>query len=321
MTIRLGGDYLYLTHQLKLMGTQIDIAVDATEPQKHLAHVVELLHHYKQRFSANDWDSELMVINDKAGIKEVVVNSELYDLIALGKYHSLAQPSNLNIAIGPLVQTWRIGFSDARLPAQDTIAAKMSLTNPRDILLNPSKHSVYLRHKGMKIDLGALAKGYIADQVIAYLARQAATAAFINLGGNVLVYGDNPKRADGFWFIGIQDPDKPRGQIVGRIKLKNQSVVTSGIYERRLVVKGRSYHHLFDRVTGYPIQTPMASLTVVAAASIDCEIWTTRLFGLPINQALELLNQTPGIEGLIITKDRKLLLSDGLGSCFYAVYQ
>ena len=307
---------MQLSHSIQMMGTTIDILIDSDTPKEHISEVCRLLTLYKNRFSANDADSELMVINDNSSIAPVTVHPDLFDLIAIGKKHSLATPSNLNIAIGPLVQSWRIGFDDARVPSPQKIQKALALSKPENIILNATKQSVFLSQKGMKIDLGALAKGYIADKIMDYLKSEKVTSAMINLGGNVLVYGDNPRNDKGIWRIGIQNPQKPRGKHIGILTLKNQSVVTSGIYERRLKVGNKEYHHIFDQKTGYPIDTEMASLTILSDLSVDCEIWTTRLFGLPVMQALATIQATPRIEGILITKDNRLALTNGLRSNF-----
>lgn len=311
---------MQLSHSIKMMGTTIDIIIDSDKADEHIKTVCQQLEDYKNRFSANDMDSELMEINNQAGIAPVKVDQELFYLIALGKKHSLSTPSNLNIAIGPLVQTWRIGFADANVPEDKQIQEVLAVTDPNLIELDEGKSSVFLTKRGMKLDLGSIAKGYIADKIIDYLKKEAVASALINLGGNVLVYGDNPKREDGSWYIGIQNPQKKRGENVGIVKVQNQSVVTSGIYERHLTFQGKDYHHIFDRYTGYPIDTEMASLTIVADQSVDCEIWTTRLFGLPIIDAYMTINETPGIEGIIITQDNRMLVSDGLQKDFQLLY-
>lgn len=302
------------------MGTTIDIQINSKNAQKQIQEVIEVLELYKNRFSANDFNSELMAINNNAGIKPIQVHPDLFELITIGKEHSLARPSNLNIAIGPLVQTWRIGFSDAKLPSPSEISEAMILSNPTHILLDSKNQSVFLNQIGMKIDLGALAKGYIADKIMTYLKNEMIDSAIINLGGNVLVHGDNPNRSEGYWVIGIQHPKKKRRQNIGAVKIKNQSVVTSGTYERRLIIDDKEYHHIFDRQTGYPIQTEMASISIVSKQSVDCEIWTTRLFGLSIKEALDILNAVSYIEGIIITKDDRIYLSDGLKHHFQLFY-
>lgn len=311
---------MQLSHSVKMMGTIIDIIVDSGTPHQHIKEVCHLLTIYKNRFSANDNDSELMIINHNAGIAPVTVHPDLFELIELGKTHSLLQPSNLDIAIGPLVQSWRIGFEDAKVPDKENIQKAIAVANPEHIILNVAEKSVFLNRKGMKIDLGALAKGYIADKIMDYLKTENVSSAMINLGGNVLVYGDNPKRENGIWHIGIQHPQKQRGNNLGILTLKDKSVVTSGIYERHLQVSDKDYHHIFDRHTGYPIETDMASLTIVSDLSVNCEIWTTRLFGLPIKQAFETIQSTPNIEGIIITKDNRFAVTSGLKQDFQLLY-
>ena len=307
---------MYANRRLKMMGTVIDIAIYSHQAERQIDEVIEQLTVLKNRFSANDDDSELMAINHSAGISSISVQPDLYHLIAIGKEHSLEKPSNLNIALGPVVQTWRIGFSDAKVPSEDEITQALALTDPRGIILDEKEHSVFLAKKGMKIDLGALAKGYIADTIMATLAKQDVSSAMINLGGNVLVYGANPKRPSGEWFIGIQAPSHKRGVHLGVLPIISGSVVTSGIYERHLSVNGKDYHHIFDKKTGYPIESPLPSLTIVSALSLDCEIWTTRLFGLALDEVLLTIEQTPHIEGILVTKEGRVILSSGLEKRF-----
>ncbi len=309
------------TDQIKMMGTIIDLYIDSPKAKQQAATIRELLTLYNHRFSANDDSSELMAINHMAGIQSVRVHSDLFDLISIGKEHSLACPSNLNIALGPLVQSWRIGFSDAKLPAEATIDRKLRLTNPNHIILNQSLGSIFLKEKGMSIDLGALAKGYIADKLMAFLIKDGITAALINLGGNVLVHGTNKQRHNGLFYVGIQQPNQKRGQHIGVIKVNNNSVVTSGISERQLRIEDKTYHHLLDPHTGYPIKTNMASLTIVSPSSLDGELWSTRLFGLEHSFVLNQLNRLPEVEGIIITKDGQVTISDGLQEAFRLHYK
>lgn len=203
-----GGNHLQERHSLDMMGTRIDLMIEAENAKELMKEACYLLEVYKNRFSANDEDSELVRVNQMAGISPVKVHPELFELISVGKFHSLQHPSNLNIAIGPLVQSWRIGFDDARVPDDMTIQATVALTNPQNILLDEAQQSIFLTEKGMKIDLGALAKGYIADKIMTYLKNKQIISAMINLGGNVLVYGVNPKRESGEWLVGIQHPQK-----------------------------------------------------------------------------------------------------------------
>ena len=299
------------SHSLRLMGASIHLTIFHEDAQNLLLQSEQLLHLYKNRFSANDADSELMEINLQAGKKAVQVHPELFELIELGKKHSIAANSHLNIAIGPLVQTWRIGFSDAKLPSEEEIQRLLKITDPEEIFLNDSNREVYLSKEGMRIDLGALAKGYIADKLKEFLVEQGVRSGIIDLGGNILTIGENPTFHRP-WRIGIQKPVLKRGEHVAVIEVSDASVVTSGIYERQLVVDGKTYHHIFDRTTGYPMETELASITIVAEKSVDCEIWTTRLFGQNPYDIIEEIEQQPGLEAFVITKNQKMMYTSGI---------
>lgn len=299
------------SHSLRLMGASIHLTIFHEDAQNLLLQSEQLLHLYKNRFSANDADSELMEINLQAGKKAVQVHPNLFELIELGKKHSIAANSHLNIAIGPLVQTWRIGFSDAKLPSEEEIQRLLKITDPEEIVLNDSNREVYLSKEGMRIDLGALAKGYIADKLKEFLVEQGVQSGIIDLGGNILTIGENPTFHRP-WRIGIQNPALDRGEHVAVVEVSDASVVTSGIYERQLVVDGKTYHHIFDRTTGYPMETELASITIVAEKSVDCEIWTTRLFGQNPYDIIEEIEQQPGLEAFVITKNQKMMYTSGI---------
>ena len=226
--------------RVHLMGTVIDVSIYHKQPEPLLDQVESLLNLYNKRFSANDDSSELMKINKAAGLHPVKIHPELFELISLGKWHSCQPGSHLNIAIGPLIQTWRIGFSDARLPFPEEITLLLDIINPNAIVLSEENQSVFLQEKGMKIDLGALAKGYIADRIADFLKAEKVTSALINLGGNVLTFGPALHNPDQKWRIGIQNPKETRNTNLLVLAIRDQSVVTSGIYERTFEIDGKS---------------------------------------------------------------------------------
>lgn len=302
------------SQSVRLMGTIIDLFIEHVSPDRIIDDVIQQLREYEYRFSANDSKSELMTINKNAGIQPIKVHPQLFELIKIGTYHSCEPNSNLNIAIGPLVQSWRIGFDDAKVPSADEIDVLLQLTNPKNIILNEEHQSVYLKERGMSIDLGALAKGYIADLIITYLKKVGVTTALINLGGNVVALGPSQESEKKYWNIGIQNPMQPRKHHVAMLKVKNESVVTSGVYERTLENKGKKYHHILDPLTGYPTTTDVASLTIRSDQSLDGEIWTTRLYGKSSEEIIHTLNQLEGIEGFVITKEENVLYSNHMFS-------
>ena len=298
------------TITISLLPPSNDAQAERTAEQL-LDDVFELLNIYNQRFSANDANSELMQVNHAAGKHPVSIDPELFELIQIGKEQSLLPASHLNIAIGPLVQTWRIGFADARIPNNAEVAHALSLTDPQLIKLDPLNCTVFLAKEGMKLDLGCLAKGYVADKIAEYLKTRHVTSALINLGGNIKTIGTNVL-AGKPWRIGIQDPQQLRGTNLAVLPICNQSVVTSGTYERKLQVNEQTYHHILDRDTGYPVDTQLASITIISDNSLDGEIWTTRLYGEKPNQLLARVEQEKDIEALIVTDDNRVFYSSGI---------
>ena len=297
----------------RLMGTTITVSICDPQADELLAHCFELLRSYEHRFSVNDVSSELMEVNHQAGVAPVQVHPDLFELIALGTLHSQAKNSHLNIAIGPLVQTWRIGFSDARRPAPEEIDKALLKIDPQQIQLDQENYTVFLKRPGMKIDLGALAKGYSADLIATYLRGKGIKDALIDLGGNILTVGQHPVKQQP-WRIGIQNPVEKRGNHLLVLSVKDKSVVTSGIYERHLEVDGQSFHHIFDSASGYPVETDLASITIISDRSVDGEIWTTRLFGDSPTSILNTVESLPGIETLLVSQSGKIAYTSGLQS-------
>lgn len=295
-----------------LMGTVIKLWIQHDQDKELLPEAEDRLIDYEKRFSANDDASELMVVNHQAGVAPVKVDEDLFELIQLGKKHSLPKGSFLNIAIGPLIQAWRIGFEDARRPTESTIQFLLQRINPKNIYMNEENKTVFLMEKGMSLDLGSIAKGYFADKLLDYFKENHVYSALIDLGGNVLTYGDAPTHQDDFWRIGIQSPFSKRGDLMAAIKVKDKSVVTSGIYERTNQINGKTFHHIFDQETGYPLETDLASVTIVSDHSVDGEIWTTRLFGKQPDEIISFLNQTEELDGLVITKEGYIQYSNTL---------
>lgn len=299
------------TKIIYLMGTKISLYLKAENAEKLAKKAEDMLIYYEKAFSANSDSSQLAMLKKLASLAPQKVDEELYNLIKIGKEHSLGENSYLNIAIGPLIKLWKIGFKEANVPEKEAILKVLELLNPENIQLDDEKKTVYFLKKGIEIDLGAIAKGYFADKVMELFKDNGAISAMVNMGGNVLVFGQSPSNSND-WNIGIQNPFLPRGNSVAIVKIKNQSVVTSGIYERVFEKDGRKYHHIFDSKTGYPIESNIASLTIIADKSLDCDIYTTKLFGLDATSIIHKVNKISGMGAIVITVDGKLAYTDNL---------
>lgn len=235
-----------------------------------------LIDHYEDLLTVNRDVSEVMDVNHAAGKEAVQVSSGTYSLIKLAVEES-RQNFGFNALIGPVVKLWHIGFKGAHVPTDAQIKEKMKLINPNNVELNDHDQTVFLTKAGMELDLGGIAKGWIADR-IRDLWEAYGAGGIINLGGNILLVGDSPKRANGQWTIGIQDPRQPRGDNIASVMVPKCSAVTSGTYERYLVVDGKKYHHLIDPRTGYPVKTDLAGVTTFTKDSVEAEIECKRLF-------------------------------------------
>ena len=268
--------------------------------------VFRLIKQQENIFTVNRHDSDVMAINHAAGSHAVVVSAPVFDLIRCAKAVSQLPESSFNFTIGPLVKRWKIGFSGHSVPDASDLQALLALTDPDDVILDEHSRSVFLQKAGMEIDLGAIAKGYIADVVRDYLHQEKVTDALINLGGNVQTLGAG---AEGAWAIGLKKPFSTPDALIGVINVKGKSVVTSGIYERYFESEGQRYHHILDPKTGYPLDNELLSVTVISDDSIDGDIYTTLLYGMGVEKSLACLKNIPQIEAIFVTKDQQVIFS------------
>lgn len=259
------------------LGTSITLQIFGTQERTLLKKSFDLIDHYEDLFTVNRDKSEVMDINHAAGDHAVQVSSAVYGLVKLAVEQS-RENFGFNALIGPVVKIWHIGFKGAHVPKDSEIKDKMLLTDPFKVVLNDQNQSVFLQMKGMELDLGGIAKGWIADRIRDLWEAYGVEAGIINLGGNILLVGDSPKRASGQWSIGVQDPKEPRGDNITSVMVPKCSAVTSGTYERYLIVNGKKYHHLIDPRTGYPVKTDLAGVTTFTKDSVEAESECKRLF-------------------------------------------
>lgn len=258
--------------------------------------------------------SELSEINRNAGIKPVKVSDDTFNVIEKSLKYSKLTNGKFDVTVGPLTSMWNIGNDKARVPSESEIKAALPLVNYKDIVLNKNNKTVFLKKKGMKIDLGGIAKGYCADKVAQYLEKNGVKDAIINLGGNIYVMGQNDQRKD--FVVGIQNPDKQSTESMGSLQLANKSVVTSGIYERFIEKDGKLYHHMLNPSTGYPFDNNLNSVTIISDRSIDGDALSTSIYGLGLVDGMKKVKSLDGIEAIFITKDNKVYITDGLKNNF-----
>src|SRR5699024_3874206 len=230
--------------------------------------------------------------------------------------YSAIPDSGFDYTIGPVTNLWRIGFDDARVPEPSEIEEVLPLVNHEKVELDADTKTVFLTEEGMDIDLGAIAKGYIADEVIEVLKEHDVTTALADQAANVVIMGDSPTRDTGRFNVGVQNPDSTRGEIVGSVNLKNKSIVTSGIYERYIEKEGKRYHHLMSPDTGYPFDNDLAGVTVITDHSVDGDALSTVVFGFGLEEGLDYVNSQEDIEAVFISLDEEIYTYDGITTDF-----
>lgn len=288
--------------------------------------VVAACRNYEQLLSRTRKGSSLYRLNTAHG-KRVEIEKEVWEALTQGVHYSAESRGCFDITMGSVTQLW--DFNAKVVPQAEDLARALEHVDYRRIELFeesgaphsepdvatplPSEHAVryfaQLHDTEAVVDLGGSAKGYIADGLCALLATQGISSAFVNLGGNVAVFGGKPDGSA--WRIGIQSPFNAR-EIWGVYQLTHGSVVTSGLYERCFELDGTRYHHILSTRTGYPVETDIAGVTVVAEASSDADGYSTTLFALGSKEALAFLKAHPALEGIIITKEGQTLTSSGL---------
>ena len=258
--------------------------------------------------SANIEDSEITRINSSAGIAGVDVSDDTLAVIRKGLEYYDKSNGLFDISIGTLVDLWGIGTEDARVPSQKEINDALDLIGIKNIEI--TGNNVMLLKKGMKIDVGGIAKGYIADKIAEYLRDNGCDAAVINLGGNVLTVGRKPDGTK--WRIGIQNPFESTGTYLRVVEVDEMSVVTSGSYERFFVEDGITYHHILDPNTGYPVDSDISGVSIISNRSVDGDGLSTSVFALGYEKGMSLIELISGVECIIILKDGDIEYSSGI---------
>lgn len=296
-----------MTHHA--LGTRINLTIFGNKYFSLLKKSMDLIDHYEDQLTVNRNESEVMSVNHGAGKTPKMVSLTTFDLIELAVKYS-RENFGFNALIGPLVKLWKIGFVGAHVPSDAEIKERLKLIDPYKVLLNREARTVYLEEPGMELDLGGIAKGYIADRIRDLWIEAGVPAGIIDLGGNLLFVGKSPRRDDGQWIIGVQDPQLHRGENLATVLEPACSAVTSGIYERFLIKNGRRYHHLLDPRTGYPLETDLSSVTVFTDQSVMGEIEAKRLFfnGEPITG----WEVRPGNRGAIFIHNDESMVNVGL---------
>jgi thiamine biosynthesis lipoprotein len=246
------------------------------------------LNEIERVFSVNLPDSEISRINQNAGIRPVEVSDEMLALLEKACYFARKTDGAFDPAIGPLVALWGIGTDSPRVPTQMEIDALLPLVDYRHIEYDTVARTVFLPEIGMKLDFGAIAKGYAADELVEILKNANIQRAIVDLGGSsIYVWGKKPDGTQ--WRVGIKNPDDPEGEPVIRLEIDSNTVTSSGGYERFFEQDGIRYHHILDPATGYPADSGILLSTIISESALAADALSTSIFVLGKEKARTLL--------------------------------
>jgi len=299
-----------------LLGTKIDItavscSIDSMKKAMYFS--FKEIERIQGVMSSQIDSSEISTINRNAGINSVKVSYETYSIIERSIAYSKKYPC-FDITIGPISELW--GFSSnhpvTKIPDQNVIDSLLLLVGYEKIILTPSDTSVYLSLKGMKLDVGGIAKGYAVDRAVIEMKKHGMNNFFINAGGDIYVCGTKTKNVK--WSIGIKHPRK-ENELFAIIELPGDGAIgTSGDYERFTIINGKRYHHIFDVKTGLPVMFSQGA-TAFATTAEEAVILSKYLFIMGGNKYISEQIDLPAI---IITSngdvvyDKKLEASHSL---------
>ncbi len=270
---------------------------------KALDGAVALCEKYEKLFSKTVEGSDIFKLN-RANTATVSVFPDTAELITLSLKIAEASNGAFDPTVLPLVELWGIGSSDT-VPPKDDIASALEKVGFENISVNGT--DITLKN-GCTLDLGGIAKGYIADKVKQYLTDCGVKSAVINLGGNTLLVG-NKNGSD--FSVGLQKPFGKSGELSAIIMLDGMTAVTSGIYQRYFELQGKIYHHILDTSNGYPVDNGIVSVTVIGQSSAIADGLSTACLSLGIEKGSALASSM-GVELIFITADGRLITTDGL---------
>ena len=262
---------------------------------------------YEQLLSRTVEGSDVWRINH-AGGQPVEVSNETLEILDVARQVSERSGGMFDVTIAPVSTMWDFTSGAAVVPDADAIAEAATLVNYTKV---KTDNGLVALPEGMMIDLGGIAKGYIADAVKGYLAERGVESAVLSFGGNIVTIGLKPDGSP--WKVGIQDIDKPTGEYMLVSLNYGGSTVTSGIYERGFESGGVYYHHILDPNTGWPIQNELASVTIFSDSSMWGDALATAAFSLGTEAGTRLIEGIDGVEAVFIARDRSVSATSGAG--------
>lgn len=309
------------------LNTAVQITIYDSQDKSLLDDCLALCDKYELIFSRTDEESELYKLNHRISDSAVSnqttetqptpyqvnnttntwhISEDLAALLSEGLSITRESDGAFDIAIAPLTSLWDFTAEDPKVPDDADIQNALPLCSSDGVTINGQ--DIILPSDDIQFDVGAIAKGYIADRLKDFLVKKGVNSAIINLGGNVLCIGSKP---DGTPFkVGIQKPFADRNETEAIMDITGKSVVSSGIYERCFKQDGKLYHHILNPKTGYPYDNGLISVTIISDQSVDGDALSTTCFALGLDEGLKFAEKK-GVQAVFITEDYELHYTDG----------
>ena len=282
-----------------LLGSPFEITVVATDSvQAKLYTDFAILEVKRIENLVSDWipTTQISQVNQNAGIKPIEVDKEVFDLVERAIKISKLTSGAFDISYASMDKIWKFDGSMKKMPTEEAIKKSVEKVGYQNIILNPTDKTIFLKNKGMKLGLGGIAQGYIADKIKEVLQEKGCTSGLVNVSGDINTWGKQPNGEP--WSVGIINPMN-KNKVFATFILDDSAVETSGSYEKFVVFNGKRYSHIIDPRTGYPA-SGIVSVSVFAKQTELADALATGIFVLGIEVGLDLVNQLNGIECIIV---------------------
>ncbi|GGF73820.1 FAD:protein FMN transferase [Wenyingzhuangia marina] len=293
------------------MGSRFDITVVAeneTQGNEYIQLAIEEIQRIEKLISSWDPKSNTSKINANAGIKPVKTSPELVGLIERCTKISQITDGAFDITYASMDKIWKFDGSVTEMPSPEKVKASVSKVGYQNIVIDKLNQTVFLKKVGMKIGFGAVGKGYAADVAKKLLMRKGVKAGIINASGDMNTWGIQPN--GDFWEVAITNP-KDKTKAFGMLPIHNNAVVTSGNYEKFILINGKRYTHIIDPRTGYPAHG-LSSVTIFAPKAELADALATSVFVMGKEIGLNRINQIPNVECIIVDDEGNLYKSNNI---------
>lgn len=308
----------------KLLGTVCFVNLYESGSEDCYNEIFDRLKQIDDEFSIDQPQSDLYRINTFSGERDVEVCDDVFTVLEMAQKVSALTNGAFDITVEPLVSLWHVTSETPHVAEQSEINEVLPLVDYKKVILNSKDKTVRFAKKGMKLDLGGIAKGFAANEIVKICKKYKVRRAVIDLGGNVYVYGK--KKKTGLWNVGIKNPEHPDMAPLVKLTLPEISVVTSGTYERYFETTEKLYHHILSPADGYPVDNELYSVSVISEDSMLADALTTAFFVLGRKQSMALLPSLREqfgleIEAVFIQKNHNIFFSKKFPFKYTVLYE